>query len=379
MPVPPSTASRTGRKPMDTAIIENKVAALLRPEVLALSAYHVQDSTGLIKLDAMENPYRWPEDMIAEWLETLRPAGVNRYPDPSADRLRQALRIANAIPEEAELMLGNGSDELIQIMLMAVAGEGSTVLAPQPSFIMYRQIAVSLGLRFVGVDLREEDFSLDMEAMRVAIAGLAPKIIFLAYPNNPTGNAFASEDVLEILRIAPGLVVLDEAYAPFADGTFMPRLDDYPNLLVMRTLSKLGLAGLRLGFLFGHPAWIGQLDKLRLPYNINVLTQLTAEFALSKQAVFDGQVGRIRRDREQVAACLRELPVKVFPSQANFLTFRVLEKNADEVFAALREAGVLIKNLNPAAGLLRGCLRVTVGTSEENQIFMEAMTAALKP
>lgn len=362
---------------MDT--LESQVAALLRPEVLALSAYPVQDSTGFIKLDAMENPYRWPEDMIAEWLEALRPAAVNRYPDPVADRLRQALRVSNAIPDAAELMLGNGSDELIQIILMAVAGANATVLAPQPTFVMYRQIAVSLGLRFVGVDLQAEDFSLDREAMRAAIIEHQPKVIFLAYPNNPTGNAFAIDDVLEILRIAPGLVVVDEAYAPFADDTFMPRLDDFPNLLVMRTLSKLGLAGLRLGFLVGHPSWIGQLDKLRLPYNINVLTQLTAEFALSKPAVFDEQVRQIREDREQVAAYLRTLPVQVFPSQANFLTFRVLGKNADEVFASLRDAGVLIKNLNPAAGLLRGCLRVTVGTLEENQRFTEALTAALEP
>ena len=377
MPVPPNTAFRTGCKAM--ASLSDTVAALLRPEVLALSAYHVQDSTGFIKLDAMENPYLWPEEMTAEWLEILRKTGVNRYPDPAADRLRQALRLANAVPDGAELMLGNGSDELIQIILMGLAAGGATVLAPQPSFAMYRQIAVSLGLRFVGVDLNEADFSLDMDAMRSAIAEHAPKAIFLAYPNNPTGNAFATEDMLEILRIAPGLVVVDEAYAPFADATFMPALADFPNLLVMRTLSKLGLAGLRLGFLVGHPAWIGQLDKLRLPYNINVLTQLTAEYALSKQAVFDGQVGRIRADRELMAASLRALPVDIFPSQANFLTFRVREKDADEVFEALKDAGVLIKNLSRSGVLLRGCLRVTVGTSNENQRFMEVLTAILKP
>ena len=361
------------------ASFPSKVSVLLRPEVLALSAYHVQDSTGFIKLDAMENPYRWPEAMTAEWLEILRSTGVNRYPDPAAERLRQVLRRANAVPDDAELMLGNGSDELIQIILMGLAGEGATVLAPQPSFSMYRQIAVSLGLRFVGVDLNAADFSLDMDAMRAAIAEYAPKAIFLAYPNNPTGNAFAAADILEILDLAPGLVVVDEAYAPFADASFLPKLTDSPNLLVMRTLSKLGLAGLRLGFLVGHPAWIEQLDKLRLPYNINVLTQLTAEFALSKQAVFDGQVAQIRRDRELMAEGLRELRVKVFASQANFLTFRVPYDNADDIFAELKKSGVLVKNLNSSAGLLRGCLRVTVGTSEENQRFMEALTAALKP
>ncbi len=358
--------------------VESVVGSLLRPEVLALSAYHIPDSAGLIKLDAMENPYHWPDEMIDEWLDKLRSVGVNRYPDPSARRLRSALCAANDVPEGAELMLGNGSDELIQIILMAVAGGEAAVLAPQPTFVMYRQIAMSLGLGFIGVNLREEDFALDMDAMRAAIARHRPAVIFLSYPNNPTGNAFSTEDVREVLRLAPGLVVVDEAYAPFADHTFMPALREFPNLLVMRTLSKLGLAGLRLGFLAGHPAWIGQLDKLRLPYNINVLTQVTAEFALSKRAIFDEQVGRIRRDREALALRLRDMPVRVFPSQANFLTFRLLAKNADEVFESLKQGGVLIKNLSPSSGQLRDCLRVTVGTESENQRFVNALESILR-
>jgi len=374
MRVPPNIALRIDG-PMES--IEHQVTSLLRPEVLALSAYHVQDASGLVKLDAMENPYTWPEEMIDEWVGKLRHIGVNRYPDPVAESLRLALRAANAVPDEVGLMLGNGSDELIQIILMGLKGD-ATVLAPQPTFVMYRQIALSLGLRFVGVGLAEEDFSLDKEAMRAAIAEHRPQVVFLAYPNNPTGNAFAAEDILEILRIAPGLVVLDEAYAPFADATFMGRLKDFPNLLVMRTLSKLGLAGLRLGFLAGHPHWIDQLDKLRLPYNVNVLTQFTAEFALGKQAVFDAQISQIRREREILAGRLRQLPVKLFPSQANFLTFRVLEKSADEVFTILKRGGVLIKNLSQSGGALRECLRVTVGTPEENHRFMDVLEAALR-
>lgn len=358
-------------------VSENLIASLLRPEVLALSAYHVQDAEGLIKLDAMENPYRWPEAMVGEWLEELRGIGVNRYPDPSADRLRAVLRPANAVPDGAELMLGNGSDELIQIILMAIASADAAVLAPQPTFVMYRQIAVSLGLQFVGVGLKPEDFSLDMAAMREAIAIHKPKVIFIAHPNNPTGNAFAHEELLEIVRIAPGLVVMDEAYAPFADDTFMTALPEFPNLLVMRTLSKLGLAGLRLGFLAGHPDWISQFDKLRLPYNINVLTQSTAIFALSRQAVFDDQVGRIRRDREMLTARLSALPVKVYASQANFLTFRTQNKSAGEVFVRLKNAGVLIKNLSPSGGALTDCLRVTVGTPEENHAFINALSDVL--
>lgn len=353
------------------------LTALLRPEVLAISAYHVQPATGVIKLDAMENPYTWPEAMEAEWLEALKGVGVNRYPDPGAEALRSALRKANELPDSLGLMLGNGSDELIQIILMAVKPD-TTVLAPHPTFVMYRQIAASLGLKFVGVDLQEADFSLDMGAMRDAIATQQPGVIFLAYPNNPTGNAFAREDVLEILSMASGLVVLDEAYAPFADDSFMADLGQFPNLLVMRTLSKWGLAGLRLGYMAGSPAWINELDKVRLPYNINILTQVTAEFALSNQAVLQGQVENLRRDRAILFGQLSALPLQVFPSQANFITFRLRSKEADAVFDGLKQGGVLIKNLSPSGGALRQCLRVTVGTPAENQRFIEVLSSQLK-
>ena len=375
MRAPPNTASDVSL--MDS--LASKVSSLLRPEILALSAYHVQDSSGYIKLDAMENPYDWPETMVEEWLARLRAAKPNRYPDPSAGRLKGALRTVNEVPDQAGLMLGNGSDELIQIILMAIAGTDAVVLAPEPTFVMYRQIGASLGLRFVGVSLREADFSLDMDAMRDAIRTHQPAVIFLAYPNNPTGNAFAREDVLEVLKLAPNLVVIDEAYAPFANSTFMPKLAEFDQLLVMRTLSKLGLAGLRLGLLAGHPAWIEQLDKLRLPYNINVLTQISAEFALSKYEVLDAQVAHIREQRDALSAAVQALPaVKVYPSQANFLMFRLLNADATEVFGALKQAGVLIKNLHPAGGLLRQCLRVTVGTPTENQEFIAALGNILK-
>lgn len=354
--------------------IESRVGALLRTEVLALSAYHVQPSSGYIKLDAMENPYAWPADMVDDWLEVLRAAKPNRYPDPAADELKATLRVAGGVPDSAAIMLGNGSDELIQIVLMAIASHDACVLAPEPTFVMYRQLAQSLGLRYVGATLRESDFALDMDAMRRAIGEHRPAVVFLAYPNNPTGNAFATADLLEILRIAPGLVVIDEAYAPFADDSFMPRLAEFDNLLVMRTLSKLGLAGLRLGYLAGHPAWINQLDKLRLPYNINELTQLTVRFALSRSAVFDRQVTDIRRDRAKLMSSLRAFPaVKVYPSQANFITFRLLKRNAGEVFGLLKQAGILVKNLDPAGGLLQNCLRITVGTPVENERFLSAL------
>jgi histidinol-phosphate aminotransferase len=357
--------------------LKNKPGTLLRPEVLALSAYHVPDSKGYIKLDAMENPYSWPEEMIGEWLEKLRRAEPNRYPDPACGPLKAALRDANGVPAEAELLLGNGSDEIIQIILMALAG-GSTVLAPEPTFVMYRQISASLGLRFVGVPLRE-DFSLDVGAMCAAMDRHRPAVVFLAYPNNPTGNLFDEGGILQILKAAPGLVVMDEAYAPYAEASFMPRIPEFGNLLVMRTLSKLGLAGLRLGFLAGAKDWIEQFDKIRLPYNINVLTQISAEFALAKHAVFDAQVRCVLEDRQWLAEELGKLSaIRVYESRTNFILIRLLRHEAAEVFRELKEAGILIKSLHSSGGLLSQCLRVTVGAPEENRGFLKEMKRILQ-
>jgi len=354
------------------------LADALRPEIAALSSYHVPDSRGYIKLDAMENPYSWPRHVVDQWLEKLRDAQPNRYPDPSCLGLKAALKLANRVPEDAELLLGNGSDEIIQILLMALR-PGSVVLAPEPTFVMYRQISRSLSLPFVGVPLREEDYSLDVESFLEAIERHRPTIIFLAYPNNPTGNLFDANAMNRILAAAPGLVVIDEAYAPYANASFMDRLGRHDNLLVMRTLSKLGLAGLRLGFMAGSPAWIREFDKLRLPYNINVLTQISAQFALDHPTLFEDHVRAILRDRALLHGALASLKsVRVFESQANFILLRLMQHDAGSIFEKLKSAGVLIKNLHPNGGMLNQCLRVTVGTPEENQRFLESITEALK-
>ncbi|MCK4951983.1 MAG: aminotransferase class I/II-fold pyridoxal phosphate-dependent enzyme, partial [Gammaproteobacteria bacterium] len=194
---------------------------LIRPEIQALSAYHVPESGNLIKLDAMENPYTWPEEMVQEWLQDLRDVSINRYPDPSAQQLSMSLREAFTVPKGMEILMGNGSDELIQMIAMAVAEKDRVILAPQPSFVMYKMIATFTGMQFVGVPLNADDFSLDMHAMHQAIDKHQPAVIFLAYPNNPTGNLFAEEQVREIIEQAPGLVVVDEAYAAFAGHSFM--------------------------------------------------------------------------------------------------------------------------------------------------------------
>jgi len=355
-----------------TRDFRKKIEQLVRPEIRALKAYHVPDARGLIKLDAMENPYAWPAALKQEWLEVLRDVPINRYPDPSAQALRTQLKQALAVPAGMDVLLGNGSDELIQLILMGVARPGAVVLAPAPTFVMYEMIATFVGMQFVGVPLAA-DFGLDLAAMRAAIMEHQPAVVFLAYPNNPTGNLFDAAAIEALLREAPGLVVVDEAYHAFAQRSFMDRLGQFDNLLVMRTLSKQGLAGLRLGILAGDPAWLAEFDKLRLPYNINSLTQASAGFALQHKEVLDEQAARLRSERARLFQALTALAsVQVWPSAANFILFRT-GKPADLVFAALRQQGVLIKNLSGAGSVLANCLRVTVGTPDENSAFLAAL------
>ena len=343
-----------------------------------MAGYSVQDSAGYIKLDAMENPYSMPDDLLDAWLARLRDCSLNRYPDPSASALREIIRDRNGVPEAAGILFGNGSDELIQILLMAVAAPDITVLSPEPGFVMYRQIAKALGLHFIGVPLKAQGFGLDMKAMRVAIRKHQPAVIFLAYPNNPTGNLFDRDEMDEMISSAPGLVVVDEAYAPFVKSSFMDVLPDFEHLLVMRTMSKLGLAGLRLGFVAGARSWTTQFDKIRLPYNINSLTQISAEFALSHFSVFESQTEQICQDRQLLFDSLAGLKgVTPFPSRANFILFRVDKGNADAVFESLKGAGILIKNVSSGAGLLENCLRVTVGKGTENEAFISALEEIL--
>ncbi len=349
---------------------------LVRPEIRALSAYHVPDSTGLIKLDAMENPYTWPDDLRREWLELLQGVDVNRYPDPQGTELQATLRDAMGIPADMAIMLGNGSDELIQMLALTVAAPGRKILTVDPGFVMYRMIGLFAGMRYIGVPLRSEDFSLDLPAVLDALEREQPALTFLAYPNNPTGNLFETAAIERIIEAAPGLVIVDEAYAPFTDATFMQRLGEWPNLLVMRTVSKLGLAGLRLGLLAGPKAWLGEIDKTRLPYNINVLTQVSAAFALRHRGVFEEQTGWIREERAQVLAGLHAIEgVEPFPSDANFILFRVQAGTAIRVFEGLRAAGILVKRLDGTHPLLADCLRVTVGKPEENHAFLGALSS----
>lgn len=358
---------------MNRGLIERWVS----PPVRRLKAYHVADASGLVKLDAMENPYTWPAPLVSEWFERLRHVAINRYPSSESAELKRALRQYAGMAENAPVMLGNGSDELIQIIAMAVNGPGRTILAPEQTFVMYRMIAEVLGFRFVGVPLRAADFSLDADATCRAIAEHQPAVVFLACPNNPTGNLFDRLAVDRILAAAPGLVVIDEAYYPFAGETWLHDVYRHENMVVMQTLSKAGLAGLRVGMLFGPEDWLEEFNKVRLPYNINVLSQASASFILEHADLLREQTAQIRADREALYQRLRELPgIEVWPSRANFLLFRT-GKGARAVFDGLREQGVLIKLLDGADPLLRECLRVTVGTPGENDRFIAALRRVL--
>ncbi len=344
----------------------------VRPEIQALQAYHVPPAEGFIKLDAMENPYPQPSAIQAQWQEGLPEVAINRYPDPSAKALSALLRQTMQVPEDKDILLGNGSDELIQMLALTVGGQNHSVLAPEPSFVMYKMLADITGLKYIGVPLRADDFGLDLEAMLAAITTHQPALIFLAYPNNPTGNVFERAAVEAILEAAEGLVIVDEAYCAFAEDSFMPDLARFDNLLVMRTVSKIGLAGLRLGLLAGDKAWMEEIGKTRLPYNINVLTQAVASANLQHYGALVQQTEQIKTDRADLYRGLQQLQgVQVWESQANFLLFRV--DNARTVFEELKQAGILIKCLDGAHPLLAGCLRVTVGKAQENHAFLQAL------
>ncbi len=347
---------------------------LLRPELLQGAAYSVPRSEGLVKLDSMENPYDLPDEMRWKWLESLSEAKLNRYPDAHPDLLLEQIKLHGDIPPEMGLVLGNGSDELIQILVAAVAGTGKPILAAEPSFTMYRLLAGHLGLPFVGVPL-DSDLRLDRTAFIEAMKNCSPSIVFLDWPNNPSGRLFPAEDLEAIIEAAPGLVVVDEAYHAFSQQTFASRLGQYPNLLLLRTLSKEGLAGLRLGFLAGPRVWTEQLDKLRLPYNINILTQQSALFFLRHPEVLAQQAAQIREQRDWLYGKMLELGIRVWSSQANFLLF-CLPGKAATVDSGLRKKKILIKSFT-GHPRLSDHLRVSIGTRQENEAFLAALESLL--
>ncbi|GAB4205427.1 MAG: histidinol-phosphate transaminase [Tibeticola sp.] len=362
---------------------EDFARAVLRDDVQGMHAYAVQDARGLIKLDAMENPYRLSPALQAALGARLGAVEINRYPGPRIEVLREALAAYAGMPRHGyALMLGNGSDELIALLAMACDRPGASILAPEPGFVMYAMSAKLQGLAYHGVPLTA-DFALDEAAMTAAIETHRPAIVYLAYPNNPTANLWDDAVIERLIALQArlgGLVVIDEAYQPFSSRSWIDalraRAHHYPNVLLMRTLSKFGLAGVRLGYMMGPTALIHEIDKLRPPYNVSALNAECALFAIEHADVFAVQAAELRHQRAVLTERLAALPgVRVWPSEANMILIRVPDAHA--VFAGMKARGVLVKNVSALHPLLANCLRMTVGTPEENAQMLQALQAAL--
>ncbi|QJC57580.1 Histidinol-phosphate aminotransferase 2 [Polaromonas vacuolata] len=357
-------------KPLTT-----QLQKLLRSDVQSMHAYAIQSAAGMVKLDAMENPYPLPAHLQEVLGQRLGALALNRYPDGRVNDLRHALADYAQMPEGFDIMLGNGSDELISLLALACAIPGASVLAPVPGFVMYAMSAQLQGLSFIGVPLTA-DFELDETAMLAAIAEQQPAIIYLAYPNNPTANLWDDEVIEKIILAAPGLVVLDEAYQPFASKSYIDRIVKHSNVLLMRTLSKFGLAGVRLGYMMGPKALIAEIDKVRPPYNISVLNCECALFALEHRQVFAAQAKELIAQREWLQSALANMAgVKAWHSDANMILLRV--DDAAKTFDAMKARGVLVKNVSKMHELLANCLRVTVGSAQENAQLLAALKDSL--
>jgi len=375
-----------------SALIQRRI----RQDVQSMHAYAVQDSAGMVKLDAMENPHRLPPELQEELGKRLGALAFNRYPDGRVNDLRRALAAHANMPAGFDIMLGNGSDELISLLALACdvpaapGGKKPVVLAPVPGFVMYAMSAQLQGLDFVGVPLTE-DFALDEAAMVAAIAEHQPAIVYLAYPNNPTANlwdAGAMARVIAAAGAAGSIVAVDEAYQPFSSRTYLDVIRANPadnaHVLLMRTMSKFGLAGVRIGYMMGNQELIAQVDKVRPPYNISVLNYECALFALAHQDVFAAQAEQIRAQRAMLLIVLRTMPeVKAWDSDANMILVRILAKGDDggekaqKVFDGLKARGILVKNVSKMHPLLANCLRLTVGTADENLQLLTALKESL--
>ena len=370
--------------------LENLLKNRIRQDIQSMHAYAIQDAAGFIKLDAMENPHRLSAALQAELGQRLGALALNRYPDGRVNVLRQKLADYAHMPVGFDLMLGNGSDELISLLAMALdvppAQSGSSqppvILAPEPGFVMYAMSAKFQGLQFVGVPLTA-DFELDEAAMLAAIAQHKPALVYLAYPNNPTANLWSDKAIENIIALQGekgGLVVMDEAYQPFAARSWIDKIRSAPekhaHVLLMRTMSKFGLAGVRIGYMMGGEALIAEIDKLRPPYNISVLNCECALFALEHADVFKQQALELIDQRAMLLKSLGTTPgVKCWNSDANMILVRVAD--SQKTFDGMKSQGVLVKNVSKMHPLLANCLRLTVGTADENRRMLAALQNSL--
>jgi histidinol-phosphate aminotransferase len=361
-----------------TMSLADRMQRVIRQDVQSMHGYAIQPSAGLIKLDAMENPFRLSEPLQRALGERLGRVAINRYPSQCVAEVVAALSRHVQLPAGCKMMLGNGSDELIDLLAVACDVPGAGILAPLPGFVMYEMSAKLRGLRFTAVSLTP-DFELDRAAMLAAIEHERPALTYIAYPNNPTANLWDDAviaDIVAAVGAQQGLVVFDEAYQPFSSRSWLARMAGQPHVLVLRTLSKFGLAGVRMGYLCGHAALIDEIDKVRPPYNVSALNAEATLFALEHADEFARQAALLRRERERLQAALRAIPgVRAYPSEANMILVRVAD--AKRVFEGMKSRGVLVKNISGLHALLANCLRLTVGTPEENAQMMDALKASL--
>lgn len=359
-------------------VLDPKLKKLIRQDVQSMHAYAIQDSAGMVKLDAMENPHRLPAALQAHLGQRLGALALNRYPDGRVNDLRHALADYAGMPEGFDIMLGNGSDELISLLALACDVPGGAILAPLPGFVMYGMSAQLQGLKFIGVPLTA-DFELDQAAMLAAIAEHNPSVTYIAYPNNPTANLWDDaviENIIDAVGAQGGLVVMDEAYQPFSSKSYMDRIARHSHVLLLRTLSKFGLAGVRIGYMMGPKALIAEIDKVRPPYNISVLNYECALFALEHRDVFAAQAQELVAQRTVLFAALSAMKgVKAWKSDANMILVRV--PDAAKAFEGMRQRKVLVKNVSRMHPLLANCLRLTVGTIEENSQMLAALEESL--
>ena len=357
---------------------------LLRPELSELAAYLPHAGTYAIRLDANEAPPLSSPVARERLARAAATTAWERYPDATQHALREAVaRRCGVLPNQ--VLVGVGSDELITLLLTALAPPGAGdhragVLTLRPTFVMYRLSARARGLPVHEVPL-DEAWDLDASATLNAVAQLEPQVIFIASPNNPTGTMVTPQRLTRLVEAAPrSLVVVDEAYVDYADRDQLDLLHRYDNVAVLRTLSKVGFAALRVGWLLGRADLIAELDKVRLPYNVPTVSQALATIALTELAdEIDATSRAVIEERQRVTAALARLPgIRPAESQANFVWFET-ERNAGDLFAALGQRGILVRSFHGRGGRLEHCLRVTIGTPEQNTAFLSALEDCLSP
>ena len=351
----------------------------LRDDLSTLEGYHSPQVDVSVRLNTNESPFPPPPAFLQAWTAEVSAWPGNRYPERAASGLRSALGGFLGQPAE-RIFCANGSNEVLQTLLLAYGGPGRRALVFEPSYVLHAHIANITGTGVISAE-RNADFTLDVDAAVALVESEAPEVVFLTTPNNPTGVVETRATIEALLAAAPGLVVIDEAYGEFAPWTALELVDDDSNLVVVRTYSKVwSMAAFRLGFCVAAPWLVADLEKVVLPYHLSVATQAAGTIALAFTDEMAQRVGTITSERERVAAALADLDVVAYPSGANFILFKparlASSLNGDDVWAALLERDVLVRNF-ARWPRLEGCLRVTVGTPAENDAFLTALKEVL--